>query len=144
MFVHNKCTKNCRACTRRIPQHKANITCTVCHLKYHPKCVGLTPSEITHFGPHGAHNITIGEWICYSCLSDILPIGVLCLEPCNKVQHSGTQSQLRKVCYTCSKIGKLVIQIVYIFHDVIPHTTHSTLVYDCLGQINFDNFSDHV
>ena len=141
MFVSNKCITTCRACARRLPLHKVNITCTVCCLKYHPKCAGLTPNDVIQLTARSTHNTTIGEWVCFSCLSDILPIGVLSHESSTKTQSSTNkkwQSTSREVCHTCIKLGNPNKMIICCYCDKLSHarcSASSTGCKSCLRDI---------
>ena len=68
MVVTRSSKNSCKACTKRVISHKTSITCSICYMTYHPKCAHLTPSDITEL---------TGEWSCYNCNSEILPVGAV-------------------------------------------------------------------
>ena len=56
----------CYICTKKIQSHSKIMTCLLCQQKIHCKCITVQTSEISGL-------LKIGDWYCFTCMSDALP-----------------------------------------------------------------------
>ena len=130
-MLHNN---NCTKCTKRVYTHKVCIDCTICSMKYHPKCVGLTPSDVMQLAVQSRNGTSTGGWICYNCLSSILPVGALLgLDSSIKQQNSRKNSRTvhREICHTCCKVGNANLMIRCCYCDIFSHSRCSAGTSGC-------------
>ena len=128
MVVTRSSKNSCKACTKRVISHKTSITCSICYMTYHPKCAHLTPSDITEL---------TGEWSCYNCNSEILPVGAV-MPPTPSGPIKIPVSNKREKCHTCTKIGNIKQMTKCCYCDNLSHTrcsAGSTGCKECLRNI---------
>ena len=62
---------NCLICTRKIVQHAHNISCSLCSVTYHLKCISIVPEDTEYIELHR------DDWYCSCCLLNLFPLNNL-------------------------------------------------------------------
>ena len=91
----------CTICTRRMLHHKSRIKCSLCETILHPKCAGLTPSNISHMDMLGI----LDTWFCHNCNVNIFPYNLL--ENFQNSKNADRCHNKREHCTTCNKLGNI-------------------------------------
>ena len=118
----------CDNCTERISHHKLRISCSLCSKIFHPKCEGLTPTNIAHLGSINA----LQSWFCHDYNMGIFP----CLHTTDLQARSNCKAKLpvvagsdydrkREHCATCNKIGNSVHLVTCELCDLRSHKVNT-------------------
>ena len=57
----------CPICNRYVLPHANQVKCCVCHLKYHLKCISLSPDVHINVLSNAS------SWYCSKCMIEIMP-----------------------------------------------------------------------
>ena len=93
--VENKINKCCEKCEVRIPASHPRLHCTLCLNLKHAKCQNLTKAEAINIVENSSQ-----DWICYDCISNILPVNA-CI-PIKSASKSNSIPKFKQKCGACA------------------------------------------
>ena len=132
MYTYMPSSKSkCKVCSKKCLSHKTAINCSLCCIRYHPKCVNLTPNDINQL----VHTNILTYWTCPTCTKDIFPLtedNVLNIDVIRRpssINHIANTT--RETCKTCSKFGNKMKMTACWLCDSYSHTKCSAGALGC-------------
>ena len=89
----------CEKCDKRLPKNRPKLTCSFCKKIKHYKCNYLTKSDAEKI-----INKSDYEWVCFSCISETLPINASYQHNAKiNAESENVTSTVRIKCSACNK-----------------------------------------
>ena len=85
----------CELCSSRLPKYLPKLVCFLCKKAKHPKCQNLSRADAQRIIEQG------DSWICYQCISNILPVEIDPVAQSQLENNSRNTSKLKLQCSSC-------------------------------------------